>query len=681
MPFIGKAPETGAFRLIDSITTSATDTYALTVQGDHYFPASARNLIVSLNGVTQAPESAYTVSGSHIVFASALTANDVIDYILVIGDAVDIGTPSDGTVGTAQMSYPLDNFSSTGIDDNATETAITIDANENVEITKQYASLKFNGETTTATLTTSNGVFDAGFSLENDQNSNGVSLKNDGSVALYSSNGTAAFPDMSIATNGNIAMTADLRVDTNTLIVDSTNNSVGIGTSPDTDVKLTVADSGTAFMRLRSTDASGDAIFQLGNATDTNQARVVFLGADESLNFYTSDAKRVTVDSNGNVLINETDSSISGEQVGTSARFKLTGSAGSTSLSNTGNEIAFSRASANYISATNSGASIVYSAGSGGSGAHYWRVGQTTTNNMILDSSGNLGLNTSTADSKLDVRGTIFAGESAPSYGQIALGVHYGGSNNVPNTYGTMKSTAATCIGWGVYGSPTVTEGFVSSVDTSLNFRRGALLVDQNELRFLNAGQQTVARDAAVTMTERFKVAADGKVKVMAGNLVIANGYGIDFSAWNNTAGMTSEVLDDYEEGTWTPVFTGTTSGTLNGTGTYTKVGRMVTAKVSLYTAISSGTLSGNLKVTGFPFAATGTFTSGLLHIRAASSTGTGAVPFGLLNSTVLYLHDSANLGNTNAYQSQAPSFSATKILQNGISTVIIDWGFSYYTA
>ena len=108
MPFIGKAPETGAFRLIDSITTSATDTYALTVQGDYYFPASARNLIVSLNGVTQAPESAYTVSGSHIVFASALTANDVIDYILVIGDAVDIGTPSDGTVGNAQLKSSLD---------------------------------------------------------------------------------------------------------------------------------------------------------------------------------------------------------------------------------------------------------------------------------------------------------------------------------------------------------------------------------------------------------------------------------------------------------------------------------------------------------------------------------------------------------------------------------------------
>jgi len=144
MPFIGKQPEVGAYQLIDSITTSATDTYALTVDGSAYFPASARNLIVSLNGVTQAPESAYTVSGSNIVFAAALTASDVIDYIMVIGDAVDIGTPSDGTVGNAQLASNIDlsgktltfsndqisgdaidggtisSFASTGIDDNAT---------------------------------------------------------------------------------------------------------------------------------------------------------------------------------------------------------------------------------------------------------------------------------------------------------------------------------------------------------------------------------------------------------------------------------------------------------------------------------------------------------------------------------------------------------------------------------
>jgi len=153
MPFIGKQPSVGAYSLMDSITTSATATYALTVNGSAYFPETARNLIVSLNGVTQAPEDAYTVSGSNIVFASALTSSDVIDYILALGDVLNIGQPSDGTVGTAQMSYPLGNFSSTGIDDNATSTAITIDASENVGINTTNPLVPLHVETSGTSTT------------------------------------------------------------------------------------------------------------------------------------------------------------------------------------------------------------------------------------------------------------------------------------------------------------------------------------------------------------------------------------------------------------------------------------------------------------------------------------------------------------------------------------------------
>lgn len=134
MAFIGKQPKAGNFILLDSITTSATATFNLTRNSTAYFPASARNLIVSLNGVTQAPDTAYSVSGSTIVFASALTSNDSIDYILVLGDVLSIGTPADNTVGETQLSYPLTNFSSTGIDDNADATAITINSSEQVGI-------------------------------------------------------------------------------------------------------------------------------------------------------------------------------------------------------------------------------------------------------------------------------------------------------------------------------------------------------------------------------------------------------------------------------------------------------------------------------------------------------------------------------------------------------------------
>jgi hypothetical protein len=107
MAYIGKQPIVGNFVKLDAITTSATATYNLTNGGVAYFPQTANNCIVSLNGVIQSPTSAYTISGSTIIFSDALTASDSIDFILVLGDVLSIGTPSDGTVGFAKVTSNL----------------------------------------------------------------------------------------------------------------------------------------------------------------------------------------------------------------------------------------------------------------------------------------------------------------------------------------------------------------------------------------------------------------------------------------------------------------------------------------------------------------------------------------------------------------------------------------------
>jgi hypothetical protein len=103
MAYIGKQPVVGNFVKLDAITTSATATYNLLNGGVAYFPQTANNCIVSLNGVIQSPTSAYTISGSTIVFSDALTASDSIDFILVLGDVLNIGTPSDATVTNAKL--------------------------------------------------------------------------------------------------------------------------------------------------------------------------------------------------------------------------------------------------------------------------------------------------------------------------------------------------------------------------------------------------------------------------------------------------------------------------------------------------------------------------------------------------------------------------------------------------
>ena len=103
MSYIGATPLIGNFQKCDAITTSATDTFNLLVGGVAVSPATPQNCVVSLNGVIQAPTTAYTVSGSTIVFDSALTTSDVIDFIIILGNVLDLGTPSDDTVTAAKL--------------------------------------------------------------------------------------------------------------------------------------------------------------------------------------------------------------------------------------------------------------------------------------------------------------------------------------------------------------------------------------------------------------------------------------------------------------------------------------------------------------------------------------------------------------------------------------------------
>ena len=98
MAYIGAQPSFGNFQACDAISTSATDTFNLTDGGVAISPVSAQHCLVSLNGVLQAPISSYTIVGSTIVFAAALTTSDSIDFITIMGDTLDLGVPSDGTV-------------------------------------------------------------------------------------------------------------------------------------------------------------------------------------------------------------------------------------------------------------------------------------------------------------------------------------------------------------------------------------------------------------------------------------------------------------------------------------------------------------------------------------------------------------------------------------------------------
>ncbi len=105
------------------------------------------------------------------------------------------------------------------------------------------------------------------------------------------------------------------------------------------------------------------------------------------------------------------------------------------------------------------------------------------------------------------------------------------------------------------------------------------------------------------------------------GNVVVAAGHGIDFSANSSAAGMSSELFDHYEFGTWTPVPKGsTTAGTISipsghQTGTYTKIGNIVHISMFLYGTNFTG--AGTFQIHGLPFSHGGS--SGTLPLQINS--------------------------------------------------------------
>jgi len=107
MPYIGNTNPVGEYILLDSLTASATATYALQRGSAAFTPATANQLIISLNGVTQSPVNAFTVSGSNLVFAEALTSSDSIDYVLCLGEVGNSVVPTTGSVAGTHLSSTI----------------------------------------------------------------------------------------------------------------------------------------------------------------------------------------------------------------------------------------------------------------------------------------------------------------------------------------------------------------------------------------------------------------------------------------------------------------------------------------------------------------------------------------------------------------------------------------------
>ena len=124
MAYIGREPQIGNFQVCDTISVVNNQAaYTMQVSSVNVVPESANHMLVSLNGILQQPNSSFTVSGSTITFASNLVTGDVIDFIQILGNVLDLGVPSDATVSTAKIvdaNVTLAKLSATGTKSSST---------------------------------------------------------------------------------------------------------------------------------------------------------------------------------------------------------------------------------------------------------------------------------------------------------------------------------------------------------------------------------------------------------------------------------------------------------------------------------------------------------------------------------------------------------------------------------
>ena len=417
----------------------------------------------------------------------------------------------------------------------------------------------------------------------------------------------------------------------NLVKVDAGNNRVGVGLASPQQVfhVYHASDNGLALFE------SGDANCRIDLKDNSGQASVEAIGDVLRFGTSSSNTERLRIDSSGNIVTGAQTSPTSsdtgniyiknGSAIGavshqlnyvTNAVFNsawkyITSSVGATRIvvnqsgfqfdtaasGTAGNNITFS----NRLNINNSGAigvggaygssgQVLTSAGSG-SATTWSTITQTTINNN--------------ADNRfITGSGTANTLEGESNFQFASNRLLYGGATSSLETSFVLKGNSNSFVtnpariflqaGQDMGGGASI--GIVDFGCTG--DKQGANIIGRAHQDYSGSNHSTnlefwTCNPSSTTRTKKVEIGADGNVDIADGDLVIGtSGHGIDFSAASGSGGgSSSAILDDYEEGTFTPALTRGYSSISyhHQNGFYTKIGNLVTFTIYIYVYQATG--------------------------------------------------------------------------------------------
>jgi hypothetical protein len=211
----------------------------------------------------------------------------------------------------------------------------------------------------------------------------------------------------------------------------------------------------------------------------------------------------------------------------------------------------------------------------GSDGLAFYNGGVATTELMRIDSSGNLGIGTSSPVRPLNVKG---------------------GTTTTDLAIRIENSDSASIGLFGVYGSSQSTFAGISANDVNLYSTKGMAVYGADYVKLNTNGSERMRIDSSGNLLVGLTSATSG-----GGVLQVSNG--ITFPA-TQSASSNANTLDDYEEGTWTPAITDGYSRTYgNQVGRYIKIGKQVYVFGQIKGSTRTGT-AGSYAYIALPFPA-----------------------------------------------------------------------------